>query len=155
MKKTRAIEILSAAKAPFEVREFAAAEFTAEEASEQLGIPLAQVFKTLVLRGEKHGELMAVVPGDRELSLKKLAHAAGEKRVEMAKLEELQRLTGYLKGGVSPLGSKKRMPVYIDASAREHERISVSAGLRGVQLWLPVSSLESAAHASVVELAEG
>ena len=88
MKKTRAIEILSAAKAPFEVREFPATEFTAEEVAERLDIPLAQVFKTLVLRGEKHGELMAVVPGDKELSLKKLAHAAGEKRVEMVKIEE-------------------------------------------------------------------
>ena len=95
MKQTKAIEILSKRGASFEVKSFSATELTAEEVSVKLGIPLAQVYKTLVVRGERGKEMMALVSGDAELSLKKLAAAAGEKRVELVKIDELQRLIGY------------------------------------------------------------
>lgn len=152
MKKTRAIEILSGTGCAFELGEFVATDFTAEEVAEKLQIPLQQVFKTLVVQGER-GHVLAVVPGDRELSLKKLAAAAGAKRMELVQLSEIQRLTGYLKGGVSPLGSKRAMPVFVDERAKRYDRISVSAGLRGLQLLIAPETLIAAAHGTCADLA--
>ena len=154
MHRTRAIEILEAAGLPYELGEFAAVDFTAEEVSEKLALPLSMVFKTLVVKGEKGGEAMAVIPGDKELSLKKMAAALGEKRAELIKLNDLQRITGYLKGGCSPLGSKKPVSVFLDESAILHERISVSAGLRGLQLLLTAETLERACGVRLVDLVE-
>lgn len=153
MKRTRAIEILTEAGVPHEVREFKAKEFTAEEAAAGVGMPLDQVYKTLVAQGER-GVVMAVIPGSGSLSLRKLANVVGEKRMEMANVADLQRLTGYLKGGVSPLGSKRTYPVYIDESAILHERISVSAGQRGLQIVLSADDLARAADAAFADLAE-
>lgn len=152
MKKTRAIEILSDLGCAFELGEFEATEFTAEEVAEKLQIPLEQVFKTLIVEGDAE-PVLAVVPGDRELSLKKLAAAVGAKRMELVKLNDIQRLTGYLKGGVSPLGSKRTMPVLIDETAILYDQISVSAGLRGLQLLIAPEVLRSAAKARFVDLA--
>ncbi|KAB8144649.1 Cys-tRNA(Pro) deacylase [Chloroflexia bacterium SDU3-3] len=153
MKRTRAIEILTDAGIPHEIREFKAKEFTAEEAAAGVGMPLDQVYKTLVAQGER-GVVMAVIPGSGSLSLRKLANVVGEKRMEMANVADLQRLTGYLKGGVSPLGSKRSYPVYIDESAILHERISVSAGQRGLQIVLSADDLARAADAAFADLAE-
>jgi Cys-tRNA(Pro)/Cys-tRNA(Cys) deacylase len=152
MKRTRAIEILTEKSVAFEVRAFEAARFTAEEAAEALQLPLASIFKTLVVRGSAAGEAMALVPGDRELNLRKLAAACGEKRVDLVPVQELQRLTGYLKGGVSPLGGKRVLPIYIDASARQCSLISISAGLRGVQILIAPEALIRASGARVAEL---
>lgn len=152
MKKTRAIEILSDLGCAFELGEFEATEFTAEEVAEKLQIPLEQVFKTLIVESERE-PVLAVVPGDRELSLKKLATAVGAKRMELVKLNDIQRLTGYLKGGVSPLGSKRPMPVFIDETAILYDRISVSAGLRGLQLLIAPDVLSAAASAKYADLA--
>ena len=96
--------------------------------------------------------VMALVPGDAQLSLSKLAKAMGDKRCAMIDVEDLFRVTGYLKGGCSPLGAKKTLPVYIDSSALQHERIAVSAGLRGLQMLLRPQDLQSVTRGTVVEL---
>jgi Cys-tRNA(Pro)/Cys-tRNA(Cys) deacylase len=154
LKRTQALEILTQLKIPFELREFAAAEFTVEETSEHLGIPLHQLFKTLVVRGERKGVVLALVPGDCQLSLSKLAKAMGDKRCDLVEVEEMTRITGYLKGGCSPLGGKKTLPVFLDDSALALERMSVSAGLRGVQMLLAPSDLQRATRATVTALSE-
>lgn len=152
MKKTRAIELLDKAGIAYDVRAFDAVEFTAEEASAKLGLPLDRLFKTLVARGERKGVVMAVVPGTRELSLRKLASAMADKRVDMVDVEELFKLTGYLKGGCSPLGARREFPVFLDASAMAHARISVSAGQRGLQILIAPADLARAARANVTDL---
>ena len=158
MKRTKALDALAAAKVVHEVREFAASEFTAEETARELDLPLTILFKTLVVRGERRGVMLALVSGERELSLRKLAQAAGDKRVEMVDVAELPRLTGYLKGGCSPLGIKvggrTGYPTFIDASAFAHERISISAGLRGVQVLLDPRDLARLTNATTADLAD-
>ena len=158
MKRTKALDALAAAKVAHEVREFEAGEFTAEETARELGLPLAILFKTLVVRGERRGVMLALVSGERELSLRKLAQAAGDKRVEMVDVAELPRLTGYLKGGCSPLGIKvggrTGYPTFIDASAFSHERISISAGLRGVQVLLDPRDLARLTNATKADLTD-
>jgi Cys-tRNA(Pro)/Cys-tRNA(Cys) deacylase len=152
MKRTKALDILDKANIAHEVREFNASEFTVEETSDKLGLPLNVLFKTLVVKGERKGLAMALVQGDAQLSLSKLAKAMGDKRCEMIDVDDLFRVTGYLKGGCSPLGAKKNFPVYLDASALEHDRISVSAGLRGVQMLLAPHDLIKATNATVAEI---
>ncbi len=152
MKRTRAIELLDQAKIAVEVREFSASEFTVEETAAALGLPLNELFKTLVAEGDRKGIVMAVIPGDSQLSLSKLAKAMGDKRAAMIDVEDLFRVTGYLKGGCSPLGARKRFPVYLDASALTHPRISVSAGLRGVQMLLAPDDLRHATSAVIADL---
>ena len=152
MQRTKAIELLTQHKIAFEVKEFTATEFTVEETSEHLGIPLNQLFKTLVVKGERRGIVMALVNGDAQLSLSKLAKAMGDKRAEMIEVDDLFRVTGYLKGGCSPLGARKAFPVFMDQSALTHERISVSAGLRGVQMLLAPADLQRVTRATVADL---
>uniref|UniRef100_A0A0A8KXP3 YbaK/ebsC protein n=1 Tax=wastewater metagenome TaxID=527639 RepID=A0A0A8KXP3_9ZZZZ len=154
MKRTKAIEILDEAKIRYEVGEFDATELTAEEVAAKLNLPLESVFKTLVCQGDKSGYCMAVVPGDKELNLKKLAKLIGDKKCDLIPLNDLQRLTGYLKGGCSPLGGKKTFPIYIDSSANNFGRISVSAGLRGLQVFVAANDLARAAKAKFGELVD-
>ena len=116
-------------------------------------MPIEMVFKTLVARGDKNGVLMAVIPGAMELDLKALASASGNKRVEMVHLKEVQSLTGYVRGGCSPLGAKKDYPVYLDAHANAQETIAISAGVRGEQLLLAPVDLVRAATAKIAEIA--
>jgi Cys-tRNA(Pro)/Cys-tRNA(Cys) deacylase len=156
MKRTRAIEILETAGIVYELREFPASEFTVEETARELGLPLEIMFKTLVVEGERRGLVMALVPGHEQLSLSKLAKAIGDKRCDMIDVDDLFRVTGYLKGGCSPLGARKAYPVYLDESAILLERICVSAGLRGVQMMLTPDDLlrvASGAYADLVERA--
>ena len=116
-------------------------------------MPIEMVFKTLVARGDKTGVLMAVIPGAMEVDLKALAVASGNKRVEMVHLKEVQALTGYVRGGCSPLGAKKEYPVYLDSHVEEQPVIAVSAGIRGEQLLLSPADLIRAAHAVVASIA--
>lgn len=153
MHQTRAIQILHEKKIPHSVREFEAVEFTAAEVSEKLEIPEEQVFKTLVIEIEKK-LFAALVPGTKELSLKKIAAALGGKRAELVPVDNLMRLTGYLKGGVSPLGSKRSLAVVCDSSILEHETVSVSAGKRGVQIILAPKGLIEATNAKLAPIAE-
>jgi Cys-tRNA(Pro)/Cys-tRNA(Cys) deacylase len=154
MKRTRALDILDKANIAYEVREFKAAEFTVEETAEALGLPLNMLFKTLVAEGERKGLVMALVPGDAQLSLSKLARAMGDKRVEMIDVDDLFRVTGYLKGGCSPLGAKRLFPVYMDETAILHDRVSVSAGLRGVQMLIAPDDLRRATNATLADLCD-
>ena len=154
MARTRAIQILEDLGIPYEVRDFEAIDFTAEEVAEKLSLPIEDVYKTLVARGEKSGVVMAIVPAPKNLSLKKLAAAIPDRRTDLVKLGELEKLTGYLKGGCSPLGAKKPYPVYIDNMAFAREKISVSAGLRGVQIIIKPKDLLKAANAVMADITE-
>jgi Cys-tRNA(Pro)/Cys-tRNA(Cys) deacylase len=109
---------------------------SAETVARKIGMDLEQVFKTLVVRGERAGVVMAVVPGNAELNLKTLAKLAGDRKMEMVPLKEVQPLTGYIRGGVTALACKKDYPVFIDETAILFDKISVSAGVRGTQLLL-------------------
>ena len=150
--KTRAAQILEGLGIPYQVREFREQELSAEEAAEKLHIPLAQVFKTLVVRGDRTGVMLACIPGATTLSLKTLARVSGNREVEMVEKDEIHRLTGYLRGGVSPLGCKKNHPVYLDQSALEQPFVSISAGMRGMQLFLNPQDLARARAAKVVAI---
>ena len=152
MKQTKTIEQLTKAKVKFEVLSFEAKEFTAQEVCEKLSLPPEKVFKTLVLENDKKEYAMAVVPTPHELSLKKVSTAWGCKKCELTSVSDLQRLTGYLKGGCSPLGAKRTLPVFIDNSAESLDFIIVSAGLRGLQIKLAPQDLATQANAKFAEL---
>jgi Cys-tRNA(Pro)/Cys-tRNA(Cys) deacylase len=153
MHRTKALQLLTEKNIPHTVREFAATQFTAEEVAEKLHLPLNQVFKTLVAECDKK-LIAALVPGTKELSLKKLASALGVKRLDLVNVADLPRLTGYLKGGVSPLGSKKPFRVVCDRSITDHEAVSVSAGLRGLQILIAPEALITVSGALVAPLTE-
>ncbi len=154
-KKTNAARILDNLGISYEIREYKVdpEDLSAVHVAEEAGMPIEMVFKTLVARGDKTGVLMAVIPGAMELDLKALAAASGNKRVEMVHLKEVQALTGYIRGGCSPLGAKKDYPVYLDRHAESLPTIAVSAGVRGEQLLLSPSDLVRAANATYAEIA--
>jgi Cys-tRNA(Pro)/Cys-tRNA(Cys) deacylase len=154
MKKTRAIEILDKAGVSYELTAFEATEFTAEEAAQKMNMAPEDVWKTLVARGDRSGVVMAIVPGPHSLSLRKLAQATGNKRAEMVDVSELMRLTGFLKGGVSPLGGRHQYPIYIDQSVNEHTRVAVSAGQRGLQILIAPADLIRVTQGTVADLIE-
>jgi Cys-tRNA(Pro)/Cys-tRNA(Cys) deacylase len=135
--KTNAARILERMKIVFEVREYELEEdLSAVTVAAKVGMSPSEVFKTLVARGDRGGVCFAVVAADAEIDLKALARARGDRRVELAALKEVQPLTGYVRGGVTALGAKKRYPVVADQSILDHARVAVSAGMRGAQLVL-------------------
>ena len=150
--KTNAARILDTLGISYELKTYEVDEndLSAVHVAESVGMPIEMVYKTLVCRGDKNGVLMAVIPGGGELDLKALAAASGNKRVEMVHLKEVFGLTGYVRGGCSPLGAKKDYPVYLDASAEAQEVIAISAGKRGEQIILKPADLVQAAKATVV-----
>ena len=154
IKKTNAARILDNLKIPYEIKTYEVDEddLSAVHVAETAGIDISTVFKTLVTRGDKTGILMAVINGNDEINLKHLAKASGNKSVEMIALKELLPLTGYVRGGCSPLGAKKDYPVFLDSKALTHEKISISAGQRGMQLILSPQDLVKATNATVAEL---
>jgi Cys-tRNA(Pro)/Cys-tRNA(Cys) deacylase len=123
---------------PYELREYEVEvdDLKAESVARKIGMAPEQVFKTLVLRGERAGVCLAVVPANAELNLKALAKLTGDRKMAMVPLKEVQPLTGYIRGGVTALACKKEYPVYVDETAILFERISVSAGVRGTQILL-------------------
>ena len=149
--KTNAARILDTLGISYELKTYEVDEsdLSAVHVAESVGMPIEMVYKTLVCRGDKNGVLMAVIPGGGELDLKALAAASGNKRVEMVHLKEVFGLTGYIRGGCSPLGAKKDYPVYLDASAEQQEIIAISAGKRGEQIILKPVDLITAAKATV------
>ena len=153
MKKTNAARLLDKAKIEYELREYEVEEtdLSAGNVARKIGFPLEQVFKTLVARGDKTGVILAVVSGGAEVDLKALAAISGNKKVDMVHLSEVLPLTGYVRGGVSPLGAKKNYPVYVDRKALEHPLISISAGQRGLQILLSPDALMKAAGATCGE----
>ncbi|CQR70077.1 Cys-tRNA(Pro)/Cys-tRNA(Cys) deacylase YbaK [Sporomusa ovata DSM 2662] len=155
--KTNAARILDGLQFAYELREYEVDEtdLSAKNVAEKVGMPDEQIFKTLVLRGDKTGVIMACIPGAAELDLKFLAAASGNKKVEMVSLKEVQPLTGYIRGGVSPLGPKKRYPVFLDKSAAKWQVIAVSAGIRGCQIILSPEHLVQAVNAQVCSITRG
>ena len=149
--KTNAARILDTLGISYELKTYEVDEsdLSAVHVAESVGMPIEMVYKTLVCRGDKNGVLMAVIPGGGELDLKALAAASGNKRVEMVHLKEVFGLTGYIRGGCSPLGAKKDYPVYLDASVEQQEVIAISAGKRGEQIILKPADLITAAKATV------
>ena len=150
--KTRAAQLLDKLGIPYEIREYQEEELGADEVADKLHIPLAHVFKTLVVRGDRSGAILACLPGTMTLNLKALAKESGNRKVEMVEKDEIHRLTGYIRGGVSPLGGKKEYPVYLDRSALEQPIISVSAGMRGMQLFLTAQDLARGTKAKVASI---
>ena len=139
MTKTNALRLLDAAGVGYSLREYEYSD--ADPCACADPDTRARMFKTLVTRGEKRGPIVFCIPVDRELDLKKCAAAAGDKRVEMIHLKELLPLTGYVHGGCSPVGMKKRYPTVFDETALLYERIYVSAGQRGLQMELAPEDL--------------
>lgn len=152
--KTNAARLLDRLGLPYELLTVPVDEsdLSAVTVASRLGADPACVFKTLVARGDRTGILMACIPAAEELDLKALAAASGNKHVEMVHLKEVFPLTGYIRGGCSPLAAKKAYPVFVDGSAAQHEHIYVSAGQRGVQLRLAPEVLQQAAHAELAPL---
>jgi len=146
MKKTNASRILDKLRIIYELLEYEVDEqdLSAENAAQKMGQPLKQVFKTLVIRGDRTGILVACIPGEAELNLKTLASISGNKKVEMIHLQEIKSLTGYIRGGVSPLAMKKNYSTYIDESAFQFPFIIFSAGVRGLQLKVDPNDLSKA-----------
>ena len=154
MKKTNAARILDKLGIDYEIKTYEVDEddLSAVHVAQVVGMDISTVFKTLVTRGDKTGVIMAVIGGADEIDLKALAKVSGNKHVEMIALKELLPLTGYVRGGCSPLGAKKNYPVFIDSKALLQEKISVSAGQRGMQLVLSPKDLVTAANATVADL---
>ena len=153
-KKTNAARILDRLKISYEIKEYEVDldDLSAIHVAASAGMDVKMVFKTLVCRGDKNGVLMACIPGDGELDMKALAAASGNKRVEMVHLKEVLGLTGYIRGGCSPLGAKKNYPVYLNESRHDFDRIAISAGIRGQQLILSPDDLIKAVNATVAKL---
>jgi Cys-tRNA(Pro)/Cys-tRNA(Cys) deacylase len=141
--KTNAARILDAAGVHYELRDYTVDEddLSAPRVAEKIGMPSEQVFKTLVARGDRNGVLMGCIPANSELDLKALAAVSGNKKVELVAVKEVLGLTGYIRGGVSPIGTRKEYPLYLDESAILWEVISVSAGVRGCQMILSPDDL--------------
>lgn len=154
--KTNAARLLDGLGITYELHSFAVDEndLSASAAAAALGAPVEQVFKTLVAHGDKTGVLMACVPAEAVLNFKRLAAATGNKHVELAPLKEVQPLTGYVRGGCSPVGPKKPYPVCIDETALLFERIYVSAGQRGLQFLIAPDDLARAVNAQFADIAD-
>ena len=138
MVKTNVMRLLDAANISYESKEYEVDEkdLSGSHAADMMGADHDTIFKTLVLKGEKTGYLVCCIPVDEELDLKKVAKAAHDKKVEMIPMKDLLPLTGYIRGGCSPIGMKKKFPLYIEETAILFEKIAVSAGQRGVQILL-------------------
>ncbi len=153
-KKTNAARKLDELKIDYQLIEYAVDEehLDAIHVAHEVGMPAAQVFKTLCVRGDKNGVMFAVIPGDGELDLKALAKVSGNKRAELVALKEVLPLTGYIRGGCSPLGAKKNYPVYMDESSNVWAQIAISAGQRGMQILASPTDLQRATNATVAPL---
>ena len=152
--KTNVLRHLDARKIPYETREYAVEDdnFDGKLVAGKTGLDPVMIYKTLVLTGDKQSHLVCVIPVEKELDLKAVARASGNKSVAMLPQKDLLPLTGYLRGGCSPIGMKKAFPTYIDSACRQQERISVSAGVRGCQVILPVEALIGCTGAVIADL---
>jgi Cys-tRNA(Pro)/Cys-tRNA(Cys) deacylase len=136
--KTNATRILDGLGIGYTLREYDVDpdDLTAETVAAKIGLPPEQVFKTLVVRGDRGGVYLVVVPGNCELDLKALARNTGDRKVEMVPLNQVQQLTGYIRGGVTALGCKRDYPVFVDETIELFDTVTVSAGVRGTQMLL-------------------
>lgn len=156
MAKTNAVRLIEQAGISFRegFYEFDENDLNGRHAADAIGMPQEQVFKTLVARGDKQGILVFCIPVCCELDLKKAAKAAGDKKIELVHVKELLGLTGYIRGGCSPVGMKKKYPTFLDETAILYDEIAVSAGARGHQMILNPEDLSSYVQAELVDLTE-
>ena len=152
--KTNACRLLDQLGIPYRTQEYTVDpnDLTAPTVAAEIGMPVEQVYKTLLCRMASGEHVLAVIAGDAELDLKKLASAAGEKKADLAPLKDLEPLTGYLRGGCTAMASKRAFPVYVDEMLQLHDQVSVSAGMRGMQILLRPADYLRAASATVVDL---
>jgi Cys-tRNA(Pro)/Cys-tRNA(Cys) deacylase len=155
--KTNAARLLDSLDIAYELRAYEVDpdDLTALSVARKIGLPAEQVFKTLLAHTNAGDHVFAVIPGDAELDLKKLAHAAGAKKAELASLKEVEPLTGYIRGGVTVMVAKKPFPAYADETIELFDQISISAGQRGLQLLLAPSDYLRAANATLADLTKG
>ena len=154
--KTNAARLLDQLAIRYELREYEVdpEDLAAETVAAKIGLPPQQVFKTLVARGDRNGICMAVIPGNAELDLKALATASGDRKIQLVPVKELQGLTGYIRGGVTALAAKRDYPVCVDKSIQLFDKISISAGIRGMQILIAPEDYLSATKASLAVLAQ-
>lgn len=153
--KTNAARLLDQMGIHYELREYAVDpnDLAAETVAGKIGLPPEQVFKTLVARGDRNGICLAVIPGNAELDLKALAAASGDRKIQLVPVKELQALTGYIRGGVTALAAKKDYPAYVDETVEVFDVISISAGVRGLQILLAPADFLRATKAGLSRLA--
>jgi Cys-tRNA(Pro)/Cys-tRNA(Cys) deacylase len=154
--KTNAVRLLDQLGIEYELRAYEVNpdDLAAEAVAAKIGMPPEQVFKTLVARGERNGVVMAVIPGDQELNVKALAAAAGERKIQLVPVKELQALTGYIRGGVTALAAKRDFPVYVDETIELFDIVSISAGVRGLQILIAPADYLRATEGTIAALAE-
>jgi len=152
--KTNAARLLDSLAIPYELRSYEVDpdDLTATSVARKIGMPPEQVFKTLLTEASPKEHFFAVIPGDQELDLKKMAHAARVKKLDLASLKQVEPLTGYIRGGVTVLAAKKPFPAIADETIELHELISISAGQRGLQLILSPADYLRAAEATLADL---
>ena len=155
IEKTNAARLLDKAGVSYKLipYEFDENDLAAQHVADSLGQDIARVFKTLVLHGDRTGHVVCVVPGNAEVDLKALAKASGNKKVEMIPMKDLLSVTGYIRGGCSPVGMKKRFPTYFHTTALDFETIYVSAGVRGLQIDIAPADLIGFVGATVASVA--
>ena len=155
--KTNAVRLLDSLGVSYQLRQnaFDPDDLAAETVAAKLGLPPQQVFKTLLARGNRTGPCFAVLPGNAELDYKALAKLTGDRKLELVHLKEVQPLTGYIRGGVTVLGAKKDYPVYADETIELWDVISISAGVRGMQILTAPADYLRVTHATVGAIARG
>lgn len=153
-KKTNAARLLDQQKIVYDLIAYEVDEnnLGAQHIAQQLGQPIERLFKTLVLRGDRLGLFVCVIPGAEEVDLKKAAKVTGNKKVEMIHVRELLPLTGYIRGGCSPIGMKKALPTWFHESIMNYDNVFCSAGVRGLQFRLAPQDLVGAAHGQLADL---
>ena len=155
--KTNAVRMLDGLGINYELRAYEVDldDLTATDVARKIGMPAEQVFKTLLTEANTGEHFFAVVPGDQELDLKKMANAAGVKKIELASLKQVEPLTGYIRGGVTVMAAKKPYAAIADETIELFDAISVSAGLRGLQVILAPADYLRATEATVADLTRG
>ena len=156
MVKTNAARVLDKLGIEYELREYEVDpnDLSAETVATKIGFPPEQLFKTLVVRGDRNGIYLAVMPSNKELDFKALARQTGDRKIDMVPLKKVQTTTGYIRGGVTALACKRDFPVYIDTLAQICDVISVSAGIRGLQILLDPEDYIRAVSARVVDISK-
>ena len=154
IEKTNAARLLDRAKIAYELIHYTVDEdnLAATHVAEELGEDIATVFKTLILRGDRNGHFVCVIPGDKEVDLKAAARVSGNKKADLIPMKELLPTTGYIRGGCSPIGLKKPFPTIFHSSVLEHDRIYVSAGVRGLQIAIAPNDIISFVGATVADI---
>jgi Cys-tRNA(Pro)/Cys-tRNA(Cys) deacylase len=154
--KTNAARLLDSLNITYELRAYEVdpEDLTALSVARKIGLPPEQVFKTLLAHTNDGEHLFAVIPGDAELDLKKLAHAAGAKKAELASLKDVEPLTGYIRGGVTVMAARKPFPAYADETIELHNILSISAGQRGLQILLSPADYLRATNATLADLSK-